>query len=268
MISWVFGNRNDGYGGEVDGVGNATMRRMNLTICSIYNICPDAEVVAVEFCPPKDKPSIKDFIVDKRVRVIEVKPELYDLLYENCPQPKVKFYEYLAKDIAIKRSKGDLIIATNPDNIFPSINFAEAIKDIEKGYLVKAIRLEIDRNYLKLDTPTLIKMAENDGFKLMGRFSTGSGDFTGFKKDLYWEIGGYALRHGNWHMDNEFLDRAKLLGYEISQSYSHYHINHDWSVIDGETRKLKEAQGFSTDWRNYKPINKRILENIGEFIEE
>ncbi len=257
MISWVLTARDDNY--ESEGVENYTMKRLNITLGSIYALGADSEVILVEFCPGPQDGSLKESVKHYPVKVITVKRGLLDLLQEESKPLNLPFYEYLAKDIGIKKATGDFVIACNPDNIFPSINFDETIRDMEKGYIVIGARNEIPKEYAELDTPSLITLAENGEFKVMARFATASGDFTGFKKELYAKIGGYPMVHGNWHMDNLFLDKARLSGYEVSMPYSYYHLNH--------SKDCKGAQGRPTNWQEFKPIGKKILGTIGEFID-
>lgn len=257
MISWVLTSRDDGY--ESEGVENYTMKRLNFTLGSIYALGFDSEVILVEFCPGLNDISLKDKVNHYPVKVITVKRELLDLLQEESTPLKLPFYEYLAKDIGIKKAKGEYIIVCNPDNIFPSTNFDEAIKDMEKGYIVTGMRNEIDKEYANLDMPTLLKMAQNGEFKVMQGFTTASGDFMGLQRQLYAKIGGFLMVHGNWHLDNEFVDRTRLSGYGISMPYSYYHLNHN--------QGCKGAEGRPKNWQEFKPISRNILNKIEEFID-
>jgi hypothetical protein len=128
---------------------------------------------------------------------------------------------------------------------------------MENGFIAKAVRLDISKEYARLDIPTLINMANNDQFKVTDRWTTAAGDFAGFKKDIYADIGGFPLLHIDWGVDNAFFTLAKLKGYEVSQSYSHYHIWHDDTVY--ATKK-------NHDFENAKIINKKIIGRLYEFV--
>lgn len=261
-ISWVMASRNDGYGGN-------SMQRLRITLSSIFSL-PDSEVILVEFCRrPQDgslMDEVKDFMGD-RLRIIAVDCALLDLLHADSTK-NMGFYEHLAKDIGIRRANGELIIACNPDNIFPLVNFDEAVSDMEKGLIVRAMRNEIARDNVNKPISDLLSSGESGDFQVIQRFSTAAGDFTGMKKSIYKEIGGYALVHGSWHLDNLLLSQAQMNGYEVSAPYSHFHINHEQSVTDSKTLSDKKSAGFDTDWVNFKPISKNILNRIGEFIKE
>jgi len=254
-ISWICASRDDGFGGTLEGVENFNLKRINICLGSLLALGRDDEIIMVDFCS-SGKP-LKESLRHLPVRVITVDKGLLDLLQADIPGQKMPFYEYLAKDIGIRRAKNDLIIACNPDNIFPSINLDEMIEDLEKGFIAKAVRLEIASEYAKLDIPTLVDMANKDQFKVSQRFTTAAGDFTGFKRSIYEDIGGYPLMHIDWHMDNLFFDLAKLKGYEFAQTYSHYHIFHEGTIY---------APLKNHDWQNAPIISKKIIGRVNEFV--
>lgn len=254
-ISWVMASRDDGFGGTLEGVNNFNLKRINICLGSILALGREDEIIIVDFCS-SGKP-LKESLSHLPVRVITVDKGLLNLLQEDIPGQKLPFYEYVAKDIGIRHAKNDLIIACNPDNIFPLTNFDEVIKDLEKGFIAKAVRLEIVSEYAKLDIPTLVGMANKDEFIVSQRFTTAGGDFSGFKKSIYEDIGGYPYLHIDWHIDNVFFDLARLKGYEFAQSYSHYHIFHDGTIY---------APLKNHDFEHAKIINKKIIERIEEYV--
>jgi hypothetical protein len=262
MLSWVLTSRDDNFGGNCEGVENYTMRRLEVTIGSIISLNVESEIIVVDFCPLPDRP-ISKYIGNLPVKIITVKPELLDVLKEDCPEPKMNFYEYVAKHIGSTKATGDYLILCNPDNIFPKVNFDEVIEDLKKGYIVRAVRCEIDRSYAKDTILQLVNMANKDEFEVMGRFNTAAGDFTAISKEAYQKLGGYLMLHGNWHLDNEFLSRAKLLGYEVSVPYTHYHLNHEESIIN---RATLDTTKKNTDFANFKPINKKIIEELDKYV--
>lgn len=248
-------SRDDGFGGTLEGVENFNLRRINICLSSILALGREDEIIIVDFCS-NGKP-LKESLAHLPVKVITVDKGLLDLLQEDIPGQKMPFYEYVAKDIGIRYSKGDYILAVNPDNIFPKTNLDEMIKDLEQGFITKAVRLEIASEYAKLDIPTLVDMGNKDEFKVTQRFTTAGGDFTGFKKSIYEGIGGYPLMHIDWHMDNLFFDLAKLKGYQTAQSYSHYHIFHDGTIY---------APLKNHDWQNAKVIDKKIIGRLKDYV--
>lgn len=247
MFSWILTTRNDLYGGEVPGVPNPTMKRLRVTVESILRLPGEHEVIVVDF---GSTGPVSAFLTDyPAVKVIPVKQELIDML--NKEHGKLSFYEYLAKDIGIKASKGEYLIICNPDNVFPKRNFELVKMAMDQGYIARALRWEIDRDILTEDIKDIVDRGETGEYVILGELTAAAGDFTGISRAQYDKLGGYLKVHGNWHLDNELVQRAARNGIKAAIVYKHYHINHD-DAINSEKK--------DKDFRNFKPISKRILD--------
>jgi len=81
----------------------------------------DAELVIVEWNPPKDRPCLKRALTWPKslkpgvVRFIEV-PETIHRRMANAD--KLPMFEYFAKNVGIRRARGSFILVTNPDVLF------------------------------------------------------------------------------------------------------------------------------------------------------
>jgi len=80
-----------------------------------------AELVVVEWNPPQDRERLQTAIKWKphneyyKVRIIEVPSEIHrKFLYSE----RVPLYEFIGKNVGIRRAKGEYVLATNPDIIF------------------------------------------------------------------------------------------------------------------------------------------------------
>jgi hypothetical protein len=117
-ISFVVAARNDDYGGNF-------LYRMQIFLNALlaqwlqYDL--HAELVIVEWNPPKDKMSLQkvltwpDMPALSTVRIITV-PNKVHLRLPNAD--RTPMFEYIAKNIGIRRATGKFIIATNPDILF------------------------------------------------------------------------------------------------------------------------------------------------------
>lgn len=256
MFSWILSTRNDLYGGEVPGVPNPTMKRLIVTVESILRLPGEHEVIVVDFC---SSGPVAAYLTDyPSVKVVTVKKEAIDLLQAESGDERLTFYEYLAKDIGVKTSKGDYLIICNPDNVFPAKMFDLVETAREKGYIARAARYEIDRDILTEDVKEIVDRGDTGEFIIMGEFMTAAGDFTGISRKTYNKLGGYLMVHGNWHLDNEFIKRAMKAGHTVSLAYKHYHINHD-DAIDSPSK--------NKDWRSFKKIEPKTLEKIYELAQ-
>ncbi len=115
-LSIVFVGSNAGYGGDFLG-------RVQNCIDNLYCLAEkhglDADLTFVEWNPPTDRPRMEKAIDWSRntipTRIITVPKEVHDSL----PNPhSEKFFEYIAKNVGIKRAIGKFVLSSNPDNIY------------------------------------------------------------------------------------------------------------------------------------------------------
>ncbi len=115
-LSIVCVGNNSQYGGNF-------IERMQAWADNLFTLAAqcklEADVTIVEWNPPSDRPRIKDCIDWTKktlpVKIITVPREAHDLL----PNPhKERFFEYIAKNVGIRRATGSSILSTNPDNIY------------------------------------------------------------------------------------------------------------------------------------------------------
>ena len=117
-VSFVVASRNDDYGGDLLG------RMGNFITCLLdqwgrHGL--DAELVVVEWNPPaQEKRLWQELPWPQRhdlgaVRFIEVPDDLHGR-FENADRMPV--FEYIAKNVGIRRARGEFVLATNPDILF------------------------------------------------------------------------------------------------------------------------------------------------------
>jgi hypothetical protein len=115
-LSVVFVGSNAGYGGDFLG-------RVQNCIDNLYCLAEkhglDADLTFVEWNPPADRPRMEKAIDWSRstipTRIITVPKEIHDSL----PNPHgEKFFEYIAKNVGIRRAIGKFVLSSNPDNIY------------------------------------------------------------------------------------------------------------------------------------------------------
>lgn len=117
-ISVVVAARNDDEGGNM-------LRRMqaflNAWIGQSNKYELQSEIIIVEWNPPADRPRLIESLrwpADKHpceVRVIEVPREVHRR-FENADA--ISLHQMVAKNVGIRRARGEFVLATNPDIIF------------------------------------------------------------------------------------------------------------------------------------------------------
>lgn len=120
-ISFVIAARNDNYGGNF-------LHRITIFFTSLlffikkYHL--DGEIIVVEWNPPSDKAQLAKKLhalfthSTIPVRFINVPNSIHKTLPNADKMP---IFEYIAKNVGIRRAQGKYILVTNPDIIFPEI---------------------------------------------------------------------------------------------------------------------------------------------------
>ena len=167
-----------------------------------------------------------------RTRFISVPQEYHYNLTEKL-HTKSSFFEYIAKNIGIRRSKGQFILTTNPDNFY-SVDFFESIarRELNDGILYRIHRWSLNENSsltksdifdvinrpgqlkkrqdVRARCPTDISktvwFADKESIEKES-FPCGAGDFLMMSRDMWFAIGGFDEYPGNMNVDALFLGR-------------------------------------------------------------
>ncbi|MCB1068001.1 MAG: hypothetical protein KDK56_07425 [Simkania sp.] len=173
-ISIIAASRNDDHGGRllermqafIDGV-IAQSKRHRLPV----------ELIIVEWNPPEDRPYLNEVLkvpTDKggsAVRIIRVSKKLHDALDHSNNLPLFQMY---AKNIGIRRARGDYVIATNIDIIFSD----ELFSYLKKRKLKPGVIYRVDRLDIPSDLPeeepfeNVLEFCHGKFFRINGRFGT------------------------------------------------------------------------------------------------
>ncbi len=148
-ISIVVTARNDDHGGGF-------MRRMqiftNALLAQAQRHELKAELIVVDWNPPQDRPPLYEALYwpDKNefcsVRFIEIPPKIHNqYIYSG----KLPLYQMIAKNVAIRRSRGQFILASNIDIIFSDA----LIKFMASGKLAERHVYRVDRYDIPADIP-------------------------------------------------------------------------------------------------------------------
>lgn len=119
-LSLVVTARNDDHGGNLLGRMQAFVNNW-LNQSRRFDI--PSELIIVEWNPPQDRPRLAqalrwpDAPGPCTVRIIEVPPEVHGRLGHAAALP---LYQMIAKNVGIRRARGQFVLATNIDLIFSS----------------------------------------------------------------------------------------------------------------------------------------------------
>jgi len=143
-LSIVLTGRNDNYGGDF----NERLQNMVAWLTFwIEGFEIPAELVVVNYNPVADNPSLAD-VIDwpgnrqfLTIRMITVPSDVHQQFKNSAIRKTVPLYEYIAKNIGVRRANGTFILSTNPDVVYnPDI-----FKMIARGKLRKNRYYRTDR---------------------------------------------------------------------------------------------------------------------------
>ncbi len=170
-ISFIATSRNDDHGGDM-------RKRMTIFVNGLIHQCNryqlPCELVMVDWNSPDQdqlldtvlpKPGPEDFL---KIRYIVVPPKYHEALRFS---ETMGLYQMIAKNVGIRRAKGEFIACTNVDLLFSDGLFERMQKrDLKKGIFYRANRCDIP-NTIDENTSTeeQLKFASENILKTLGK---------------------------------------------------------------------------------------------------
>lgn len=253
-LSVVTSSRNDDHGGNplartqlfIDGLADQA-DRIGLSL----------ELVMVEWNPPPDKAPLAEALrwpSSRRFRpsIITVPREIH----ETYPNSKgLPLFQMIAKNVGIRRSHGEYVLATNIDILLSDELFTYLATSLKPNAMYRTDRRDVQVPFDRQPPPTpaecrrlpalrqhglkrvvypagaaprgassrlrlaelpRLSIAAWDRLHLPALHTSGSGDFTLTSRDVWMAIGGYAeWPFYSWHIDGLPLFQAYAAGVEI-----------------------------------------------------
>ena len=170
-ISIVATTRNDNHGGDL-------LRRTSAFINSIYYQAQKhqlpVELILVEWNPPAEKPLLHEVLPVPPVgcpvtlRFIVVPSDIHRQYKTAAAIP---LYQMIAKNVGIRRAKGEFILCTNIDILFTDELFiAFSKKQLQKEHFYRANRCDIPNNVLNVNgVNNQLDYAQKNVIKRLGK---------------------------------------------------------------------------------------------------
>jgi len=194
MLSIIVTGRNDDYDGNFE-------ERLSISLSRNTKSLPSAEFILVEWNPILEKPLVCEKlkkIFGDRIRYFVVHPK-YHSQYCTCDW----FIEYPAKNIGIRKAKGNFILCTNSDIIFSPEVVNNLKSQLNDNTIYRAIRIDIPVNHLDVSFPLLgkYKLAINGGL------TNGCGDFLLLHRNMWLDVTGYCeeFPEQRLHKDSQII---------------------------------------------------------------
>lgn len=168
-LSIIVTSRNDTHRPDLISRLHTTIHRWS-SLCKKYQLA--TEYLMIEWNPPMDTLSIKEILQEMpvheyfKIRIITVSASIHQTI---DPQNSLPLYQMIAKNVGIRRAKGEYLLCTNMD-IFPdSLLIAEiAKKNLQKGFFYRANRCDIPENIYTLSGHELENFSRNHIIRRMG----------------------------------------------------------------------------------------------------
>lgn len=188
-LSIVIAGRNDNYGGDFDA---RLQNSINWYSIQLENAKLPTEIVLVNYNPIPENTPLNERIKFKAsskyvtVRIITVDADRHNTYHNEQVRNKLPFYEFIAKNIGIRRAKGEYILSTNADIIIPAeIICYIAARKLKPDHFYRADRADFNGFDWNKEHNKLIEACKSNTFKLFMKGFTYDVNGQDFKRQLF-----------------------------------------------------------------------------------
>jgi predicted O-methyltransferase YrrM len=236
----------------------------------------DIELIVVEWNPPDDMPLLHEVLDTRGIpTTYYVVPK--EIHYEFCNAEFIRLYQMIAKNVGIRRAKGDWVLATNPDLLFTR-ELADALRsealDLDCYYRVprydvsaRLLPIEKGMDYcIQLCANNIIRLRTNKPENLA---AMACGDFTLAPQSAWRALRAYP----EWpiwsiHIDGVFLHMLYTYGLQervLRNPERAYHIEHEntWARYD-DPEPFSQPKMLHRP--HYLPIITKMLDDESPWI--
>ena len=264
-LTIVITSRNDDYGGPYT---DRVLRPLQFNCDRLSEHDVRFEVVLVEWSPVPDRPRLSELLPEQLARFAPaalrryvVAPEYQEALTQN---PRVRYLEYLAKNVGIRRAAGAFVLTTNADIMLGRA----VVKALAEGQLAARTVYRAPRYDIKLgiDQTGLGWEALEDPSNHDRRptlrpplYNGGTGDFLLADRGTYHWLRGFneVYRAARSGVDLNFLVKAYGARVPIVDIGGPvYHINHVGSM---RLSKSLYASATETPWGNMRWHSRHVV---------
>ena len=236
FLSVVLTGRNDSYGGDFTA---RFFRTLQFNVRELTTRGVAYEIAFVEWAPPSGVPLLFDLVFDA---IPELEPRhcswyVVDARYQDALSlnPKLEYLEFLAKNVGVRRARGEYVLVTNCD-VFLGRRVLDVLQQraLERGVLYRAPRHDLK---LAVDASTLDWDVLEDPRNLAGPahvlkppyMGSATGDFVLLDRRSFHEIRGFneIYRVARIGIDRNLLVKVLSSGLRIVDIGGPvYHVNH------------------------------------------
>jgi hypothetical protein len=223
-VSIILTGRNDDFGGDFN---TRLFRALEFNHAHLMERAVPHEFVFVEWRPVPGKPWLAEVLADRYPELVpnELTSYVADLAYHEAYSlnPKLQFQEFIAKNIGIRRCRGQFILTTNTD-IYLSRGVLDLLerRGLERSVLYRAPRIDLKNNIdcERMDWHVLEDERNYDTINEIRPpcYTNASGDFLLLDRDSYLALRGFneVYRVAKVHMDSNFCLKAYSSGIALT----------------------------------------------------
>jgi hypothetical protein len=232
-VTLVFTGRNDDFGGDFNGRFFRALRfnHDHLTSAGISH-----EFVFVEWRPIAGRPYLATVLAQefRDLTPAQLQSYVVDSAYHDALSlnPRLHFQEFIAKNVGIRRARGQFVLTTNTD-IYLSRGVIDALaaRALEANVLYRSARHDLkggsDTSSMEWDV-----LEDERNWEVVNAikppfFTNASGDFLLLDRSTYHQLGGFneVYRTAKIHMDGNFCMKAFASGVPLVDiGHPVYHV--------------------------------------------
>jgi hypothetical protein len=257
MISIVQYSRNDNHGGNM-------LQRMkysfytNIYLLEKHKI--KSEIIMVDYNTQEDKDNLYKLLKIENLDYVKVRHIVVpsDIHHQFKDSDKLPMNNMVARNIGIRRAKGDYILSTGVDVIL-SEELVQKFNNLSNNTLYRTHRYDVNRCLLEesLESEELLKKCEKNIIDV--HFNTSPGKFmdTDIPVSHTYNCGDFQLAHKDiWNRLNSYPE-IDLMGTHSDAIFNYM------SYLDGNKEEVLKEKIYHIDHdsRWLKPIYTHILRN-------
>jgi hypothetical protein len=249
MLTIIVAGRNDDYGQDFRQRLFRTAHH-NSTLLTEAKL--DFEYILAEWNPLPDRPLLSEEFVARvpHARTVVIPSEIHQAYTLN---PNMPFHEMPAKNAALRRAKGDVVIVTNADVLFSNALINRIASDTwSDGALYRAHRIDVkpDLTWEEMQNPAN-QLSSGEGRLCPPYYLGAGGDFCLAKRHVWDSLRGFNehIRFSTRAKDWQFFLSAAARSLNIEFIGDVYHLDHDGGFRNTSTAKLNtDAVHFGRWW--------------------
>jgi hypothetical protein len=219
-LTIIITGRNDDFGGDFN---RRLFRALEFNHRHLNERGVSHEFVLVEWRPLAGKPLLAEVLADRYPELVPhtLMSFVADIEYHEAYSlnPKLQFQEFIAKNIGIRRCRGQYILTTNTD-IYLSRGVLDLLerRALEPRVLYRCRRIDLksDVDFEDIDWSILEDARNYDTINEIKPpcYTNASGDFLLLDRDSYCSLRGFneVYRVAKVHMDSNFCLKAYSAG--------------------------------------------------------